>query len=95
MSDRQIESIIIEGKVLAPLDYGTDNGPAIPHEAQSTERQDIDTHHTRQQVFYFCYLFIHVINSPLHLTVLSSIAILLISLSFELSIISNIWQNEI
>lgn len=95
MSDRQIESIIIEGKVLAPLDYGTGNGPAIPHEAQSTERQDIDTHHTRQQVVYFCYLFIHVINSPLHLTVLSSIAIFLISLSFELSIISNIWQNEI
>ena len=79
MSDRQIENIIIDGKVLAPFDYGTDNGPAIPHQAQSTERQDIDTHHTRQQVFYFCYLFIHVINSPSHLTVLSSIAILLLN----------------
>ena len=66
MSDSQIESII-KGKVLAPLDYDSDNEPAaIPHETQSTERQDTKTKHTKQQVLYFCYLFI-CCKLPFHL----------------------------
>ena len=58
MSDWQIESIL-GGKVLAPLDYDSDNEPAaIPHETQSTERQDTKSKHTKQEVLCFCYLFI-------------------------------------
>lgn len=49
MSDWQIESIL-RGKVLAPLDYDSDNKPAaIPDETQSTERQDTKSKHTKQQ----------------------------------------------
>ncbi|XP_067028658.1 caspase activity and apoptosis inhibitor 1-like isoform X1 [Acropora muricata] len=49
MSDWQIESIL-GGKVLALLDYDSDNEPAaIPHETQSTERQDTKSKHTKQQ----------------------------------------------